>query len=215
MVARNGNESAAATYLRWLGALVLLLAMQGAHGASIFKCVDASGTVAFQDTACVKQATQNEVDVRGQPLIDPTAPPYLADVSHESVRGGTHDRKHADGRARASLHRPHEDKERVSYECRATDGEVFYRHARCPHSVSGDGIARFGSDQSRTGSRHGGHGSRAGAWGSVSVTSREIPRDEACRRINAAGADGRDGHARDEQVSVYEHDLGRDPCSGY
>jgi hypothetical protein len=46
------------------------------------------------------------------------------------------------------------------------------------------------------------------------VTSREIPRDEACRQINAVAADGRDGHARDEQVSVYEHNLGRDPCVG-
>ena len=214
MIARNGNESAATAHLRWLGALALLLATQGAHGASIFKCVDASGVVAFQDTACAKHATQAEVDMRQQPLIDPAAPPYVADVSRASVHGRTHDRKHSHGRVRVSSHRSREEKEPVSYECRASDGEVFYRHSKCPASVPGDGVARFGFEQSRTNSRRGRRNSRGGAWGAVSVTSREIPRDEACRQINAAAADGRDGHARDEQVSVYDHNLGRDPCAG-
>ncbi|HJU09047.1 MAG TPA: hypothetical protein VJ727_11275 [Rhodanobacteraceae bacterium] len=43
----------------------------------------------------------------------------------------------------------------------------------------------------------------------------KISRDEACRAINATAASRRDGHARDEQVSVYEHNLGRDPCHGF
>ena len=213
MIARNGSESATAL-MNWLGALVLLLAMQGAHGAPIFKCVDASGVVSFQDTACAKHAAQAQVEVRQQPLIDPAAPPHVADVSRAPLHGRTHDRMHPNGRARVPSHRSREAREPVSYECRASDGEVFYRHSKCPASVPGDGVARFGFEQPRTNSRRGRRSSRGGAWGAVSVTSREVPREEACRKINAAGADGRDGHARDEQVSVYDHNLGRDPCSG-
>ncbi|HEY3520493.1 MAG TPA: DUF4124 domain-containing protein [Rhodanobacteraceae bacterium] len=214
MIACKGNVSASTAYLRWLGALPLLLAMQHAHGASIFKCVDASGVVAFQDTACAKPSAQAEMVIRGQPLIDPRAPAYAADTSSKSPAGHARVRKRAQTRTHATHLRSREDKQLVSYECRASDGEVFYRHSKCPATVPGDGIARFGADQSLTGSRHGRRGSRGGAWAPVSVTSREIPRDEACRQINAVTAGGRDGHARDQQVSVYDHDLGRDPCGG-
>jgi len=118
--------------------------------------------------------------------------------------------------ARASSRRSARTKEPSSYECRASDGEVFYRHTRCPHSVPGDGISRSGEDNGSTrtrGSR--GRGRTRGAWGAVTVTSRKIPRTEACHRLDAIAAADRDGHARDEQVSVYEHLVGRDPCRGF
>jgi hypothetical protein len=44
------------------------------------------------------------------------------------------------------------------------------------------------------------------------VSSSRIPRDEACREIHTAGSIGRAGHQHDENVSTYEHNLGRDPC---
>ena len=101
----------------------------------------------------------------------------------------------------------------MSYECRAGDGEVFYRHSHCPGTVKGDGVARFGMDTTQT-SSYRGHARDTGAWGAVKVAARKIPREEACRRINALTASDRDGHERDEQVSVYDHNTGRDPCEG-
>ena len=46
-------------------------------------------------------------------------------------------------------------------------------------------------------------------------TSAPLPRGEACRRMAAAGSIGRAGHARDESVSTYDRNLGRDPCRYY
>jgi hypothetical protein len=65
---------------------------------------------------------------------------------------------------------------------------------------------------------HRGSGGRSharSAWDPVPVHGRKVPRGEACRQINAVAAVERDGSARDEQVSVYDHNLGRDPCAGY
>ena len=198
---------------RWPAAILLLLVAHGGHAADIFKCVDAQGAVAFQSVPCAGRAKQTTLDIREQPLIDPTAPAYAANAAVQSGRARS--RKDTQVRSRATSRRSRQDKQQVSYECRASDGEVFYRHSRCPASVPGDGIARFGVDQPTTGSRRGRGRSRGGAWGKVPVTAVKISRDEACHAINATAASGRDGHARDEQVSVYEHDLGRDPCSGY
>jgi hypothetical protein len=47
------------------------------------------------------------------------------------------------------------------------------------------------------------------------VRSQALPRGEVCRRIAAAGSIGRAGHARDESVSTYDRNLGRDPCRYY
>jgi hypothetical protein len=87
----------------------------------------------------------------------------------------------------------------VSYECRADNGEVFYRHGACPRTIATAGAA----------SRH---GARAGEARTAAVTAVPLPRGEACRRIAAAGSIGRAGRARDERVSTYERNAGRDPC---
>jgi hypothetical protein len=99
----------------------------------------------------------------------------------------------------------------MSWECDAANGEVFYRHARCPGSVPGDGTVRSGYAEKASGP---GMRSRKGAWGRVPVHGKKIPRSEACRRIHSAGAAVRDGHARDETVSTYDRLMGRDPCDG-
>jgi hypothetical protein len=90
----------------------------------------------------------------------------------------------------------------TGYECRASDGEVFYRLGGCPRSIAA------GSDGS-TGGKKGG---KKGAAGTVSVSARPIPRAEACAEMHRAGAVGRSGHEHDETVSTYDRDLGRDPC---
>lgn len=194
--------------------LVLLLAAFSAHAESVYRCVDAHGATAFQATPCGARARQAEVELRQQPLIDADAP--VATMSSvQMIRTGPayHLPKHS--RARRS-DRVRSRKQAISWECRASDGEVFYRHARCPHSVRGDGIAR--SDDGAQPRLTRSHGKRArirDAWSPVPVSARKVSRADACRQINAAAAVDRDGHARDEQVSVYDHNVGRDPCSGY
>lgn len=198
--------------MRAFAGIALLLATTGAHAESVFECSDAHGVVAFQAMPCASSVRQKMVDVRGQPLIDPDAPSVsgimIGPVAF--TRGESWPRGR---RARASVHQ-RKAKPVMSYECRAGDGEVFYRHARCPHSIAGDGIARNGED-APTRSRHGRGGRARNAWGSSPVSARKVPRSEACRRINAVASIDRDGNQHDEQVSVYDHDLGRDPCSGF
>lgn len=194
-------------------ALLLLLAASVAHAQSVYQCSDGRNGVAFQATPCGGLARQKVIEVQAQPLIDPNAVtpvPLAAPSARNSMRHS---------RARAPSHRfGRMARAPSSYECRAADGEVFYRHARCPHSIRGDGIARFGADQADPDhgvlhARRGRRGARS-AWSAVTVTGRKLPREEACRQINATAASDRDGHARDEQVSVYEHNLRRDPCDG-
>ncbi|MBS0433065.1 MAG: DUF4124 domain-containing protein [Proteobacteria bacterium] len=203
---------------RVAAAVLLLVAAHGARAASVFKCVDAHGAIAFQATPCNEGARQASVEIHEQPLIDPDAPVRAPDsLAGASNRHGqaSKSRERGGRNTRTASNHGRKQKPEVSYECRASDGEVFYRHAKCPASVPGDGIARFGVEQPSTASHRGRSRSRGGAWSAVRVTARKVSREEACRAINAVAADGRDGHARDEQVSVYDHDLGRDPCGGY
>jgi hypothetical protein len=93
----------------------------------------------------------------------------------------------------------------MAYECRVSDGRLFYRLGNCPHSIPGASDSVSGTRRGKTGNSH-------GSSGAAQVTSRRIPRDEACHEIHRAGAIGRNGHEFDEHVSSYEHDLGRDPC---
>lgn len=193
---------------------LLLLMAGGVHAGAIYQCVDAGGQVAFQANACPAQARQTALEVRGQPLIDPDAravapmrtPGRPAAAAAHRSRG--YPRAHrASGRVRAR-------KQPSSWECRASDGEVFYRHARCPHSIAGDGVMRSAGVYvvgRGKGKRRGGHD----AWSPLTVHARKVSRSEACKQINAVAAVERDGSARDERASAYEHDLGRDPCAGY
>lgn len=181
---------------------MLWVIVAGANAASIYRCADAHGHLAYQDTPCATQSRQRELDVQPQPLIG-------APGEHAArAAAGTHHRSvaHPPRRTRRSAR----VKQVMSWECRAADGEVFYRHTHCPGSIPGDGVVRWqdgGDPPSGKRSRH-----RRNAWGAVSVHGRKITRVEACRRIHSAGAAGRDGHAGDETVSTYYHLMGRDPC---
>lgn len=196
-----------------IGTLLMLLIAGNATAGAIYKCVDASGAIAFQAAPCVAPAAQTAMQVRGQPLLDADAPASaIAEVSlpaQESAASFRRSRAHTP--ARRGSHRKRA--QTTSWECRAADGEVFYRHTRCPHSVPGDGAMRSDGAYAVTRGRTSRSRARS-AWDPVPVHARKVSRLEACRQINAPAAVDRDGHARDEQVSVYEHDLGRDPCSG-
>ena len=95
-------------------------------------------------------------------------------------------------RARSSARAP---REAVSFACHAANGETFYRHGSCPKQIA---IA--------------GSGARGAASKSVAVTAEAMPRADVCRELSRGGAIGRAGHARDESISSYERNLGRDPC---
>ena len=205
MLASCSMESGLRTGLARAGCFLLLwIIVASAHAASVYRCVDAHGRIAFQDTPCATQSRQRKLDLQPQPFIG-------APGEHAArVAAATHHRK-ATVRPRKKTKRASRAKPVTSWECHAADGEVFYRHTRCPGSVPGDGtvrndyVAKTKSSRSR---------SRQGAWGRVSVHGTKITRAEACRRIHSAGAAGRDGHARDETVSTYDHLMDRDPCGG-
>ncbi|HET7222778.1 MAG TPA: DUF4124 domain-containing protein [Rhodanobacteraceae bacterium] len=189
-------------WIAWVTcAWLLWLVASGAHAASVYRCMDAHGHLAFQDTPCVVHAQQRKFDLEPQPLIG--APGEMA------ARMARTAPRHTQARPRRHSARAARAKSVMSWECRAADGEVFYRHTRCPSSIPGDGIVRsaYAEKMSResTGRRH-------NAWSSVRVHGIKIPRAEACRRIHSAAATGRDGHLRDANVSTYDHLMGRDPC---
>jgi hypothetical protein len=196
------EESGARGWFAWLVCAVLLLMAFGAHAASVYRCVGVRGQVAFQDTPCAAQARQHKLDVQPQPLIG-------APGEHAARVAATPPHNRGAARSRKKTGRTARAKPETSWECRADDGEVFYRHARCPGSVPGDGTVRSGYAEKLSHSRT---RSRQGAWGRVPVHGRKISRAKACRRIHSAGAAGRDGHARDETVSTYDRLMGRDPC---
>lgn len=183
--------------------------MAGAHAASIYKCVDAQGHLAYQDTPCAAHARQHKLDVQPLPTIgDPSEVAASERALGRYARASS--RKSRTRRGSHPSSRATRGKTGMSWECRAADGEVFYRHARCPGSVPGDGTVRSGYAEKLSSSRT---RSRQGAWGRVPVHGKKITRAEACRRIHSAGAAVRDGHQRDETVSTYDHLMGRDPCS--
>lgn len=189
--------------------LILYSIAAGAQAASVYKCMDAQGHLAYRDTPCAAHVRQSKLNVQPLPTIgDP------AEVAARRARPhGTSSRQVSRG-ARSHQHATHASRrantqQTTSWECRAADGEVFYRHARCPGSIAGDGTVRSGYAEKMSSRRTRG---RQNAWSRVRVQGRKIPRSEACRRIHAAGAAGRDGHLRDDAVSTYDHLMGRDPC---
>ena len=187
---------------------LLCVVSTSAHARDVYRCVEAQGQLAYQDTPCAARAAQRKLDLKPLPTIgDPgeVAARARAAARDRKTRPARHLRTTRPARRRARV------KPLASWECRAADGEVFYRHTRCPSSVRGDGTVRRASAErpSRDSPRR-----HHDAWSRVRVHGVKVSRDEACRRIHSAGASGRDGHLRDDTVSTYDHLMGRDPCSG-
>jgi len=178
--------SRATRWYEWLLILLLLGLAGGVRAASVYKCTDAHGAIAYQQLPCAEAARESTVEIAAAPAYA-KSPEYAFERPPPT----------APLRATRTSRR---EAEPMSYECRTADGQVFYRHSACPHSVS---ASSAGAAQGR--------GGRSGT-ASAAVSSSRVPRDEACRHIHGAGAIGRAGHQHDEDVSTYDRNLGRDPC---
>jgi hypothetical protein len=181
--------------LRWYEWLAVLLLAGYAAGAraEVYQCTDARGDVTFQSRPCADAAHQSVVAIAPAPKYAPSpeyaVAPGRSTRSVERVR--TSSRR---GEARAA----------GSYECRTSDGQVFYRHSTCPRSVPA-------ADRGAT--HRGGRGAAGGAAAkSVAVTATRISREDACYELRRAAAAGRSGRIHDQDVSSYDKNLGRDPC---
>lgn len=181
--------------MRLPGIAILLLAALGwlaplaaapARAESVYRCRHADGSLAYRDSPCADAQRQTRVELA--PAPPPAASPEYGTGKARSATAPRSRRAaaHGDGRAEAP-----------SYECRAANGEVFYRHSTCPASIADTdpGRPRRGAGSS-----------------SVAVSGVALTRKEACRRLAAAGSIGRRGRERDERVSTYERNAGRDPC---
>ena len=174
-------------------ALVLLCAVScGTAGAAqkVYRCNDTEGPASYQDRPCADPGRQRVIELAApQPVPD-----LVVKAASPQPRAPSATRK---SRRTPSPRGSGRDGIVMSWECRAANGELFYRHARCPGSIPGHAPARRGGRSAATG---------------VRVQATPLPRRDACRRINATGASGRSGRARDETVTTYERNLGRDPC---
>jgi hypothetical protein len=178
-------------WYQWLAILILFGIAGGVRAESFNKCIDAHGDIAYQSTPCAGDAKTASIDVAPAPAYAPS-PTYSVDTAQIQKRV----------REPRPIRQTHRETEAMSYECRTSDGQVFYRHSGCPRSVAAIKDAM----------NNGKKGSARGGSGSVTVSSLKIPREEACRQIHAAGAIGRSARGYDDDVSTYDRNLGRDPC---
>jgi hypothetical protein len=190
---------------------LLVCVVQHAQAADIYKCTDAAGTVSYQSTPCAEGKQQSSVTIRKDDATpapgssqDPRAAllkrPPLHDVTDNYKKPTFAHNPAPSAPPRGPEPAPPGD---VSYECRMSDGEIFYRHAACPPEIT----------TASTEERH----YPNGTWSpqvdyKYTVTSTKITREEACRQINRPGAAGREGRKYDQTVSTYDKNLGRDPC---
>lgn len=182
-----------------LSGVLMLLPMLGlvaqASAASVYKCRDAAGHIAYQDAACAGGAVETRIEIAAPPPSGP-GPDYGVTTAARSARADRSRTSSMHAGAHAAL----------SYECRAANGDIFYRHGGCPRSIRDEHAV-----DAHSGRRSAGAAARR-ADRSVAVSAVALPRSEVCRRLAAAGSVGRGGHEHDEQVSTYERNAGRDPC---
>ena len=175
-----------------VGAMMICAGLFGfahaAHADSVYKCRSADDLIAFQDHPCL--GTQSELRVEMQPAPPVTASPDYGHVSRQEDAP----RMHGLPRMRTQSA---DRREPTSYECRAANGDVFYRHGTCPKQITDGGASTKGRTRSGTTAQ------------TFAVSGQALPRSEACRRMANTG---RSGHERDDRVSTYDRNLGRDPC---
>lgn len=175
-----------------IGALMICAGAFGfahvAHADSVYKCRSTDDKIAFQDHPCL--STQSESRVEMQPAPPVSASPDYGRTSRDGDTPRTHGLPKMRGQ---SVDR----REPMSYECHAANGDVFYRHGACPKQITNDGASTKGRTRS---------GSNAQTF---AVSGQALPRSEACRRMASTA---RSGHERDDRVSTYDRNLGRDPC---
>ena len=160
------------------------------HAESVYKCRVADGAVAFQDRPCASAQAESLVEIMPAPA--PAKSPEYGRVS----RADRGDRPRGTPLSRGN---PKEHHDAVSYECRAANGELFYRHTACPKQIATPSSSASSS-----------RGRSAKEKQGYAVSAQALPRSEVCRRIASGGS--REGHERDDRVPTYDHNLGRDPC---
>jgi hypothetical protein len=180
-------------WYEWVVLLLLMILMGGVRAESVYKCTNAQGDVAYQSQICAPGHHSEEMVMAPTPAPTPSPAYAVGDKPMQHPAPARKRREPASRQTTAS---------ETSYECRVSNGDVFYRHGHCPHSVSASGGAQGGKGRVRG----------AGGSGALTVSSRPVPREEACRQMHRAGAAGRSGHEHDETGSTYERNLGNDPC---
>lgn len=181
-----------------LGVVAWMACASPACAGPIYRCTDADGLPAYQDQPCARGLQQTLVAIMPPP-VQAAASPSRAVTPRTASTRVRHTARRRIGRTHG-----HAVREPMSWECHVANGEVFYRHGPCPKTVSGSSRASRKAHQ-RGRSR----------VGTLRVVGHPVARAQACRMINATTVSDRFGYVRDEQVSTYERNLGRDPCRRY
>lgn len=179
---------AAAVTVAWLSTCAIAPSV---HAEAVYKCSGTDGAVAFQDRPCLKTQAESQVEIAPPPPPAPSPEYRLASRSDRGAAARTS--RQANPRAAVEV---------LSYECRAANGELFYRHGACPNQITAKARASGGASRKRSGTEA----------QTYAVSAQALSRKDVCRRIASAGSIGRAGRERDESVSTYERNLGRDPC---
>ncbi|MBL8299987.1 MAG: DUF4124 domain-containing protein [Rhodanobacteraceae bacterium] len=176
------------------------LAVTPAQALTIYKCTDKQGLVAYQATPCAAHLHDAQFSLRPEPS---TAIAATTATTTFTPRQRTSAAPRRSAKPRRQRHVASTvTADLSSWECRATNGELFYQHSPCPVAVSGSIELKHTATRGRS----------PAASSAIFVSGKPVARADACRRIHAASASGRPGHERDEDVSTYERNLGRDPC---
>ena len=178
-------------WYEWLLALMLLGVVAGVRAAPVYKCTRHAGTITYQDTPCAPDGEESRVEFQPAPAPAPSPHYALPPASTPERAARPHD-------SRRSVRN---DDAPISYECRVSNGDVFYRHAPCPHTIAGTPAGAKANAHAGT-----------GAAQKLTVSSRAVSRAEACAQIHRPAAIGRRGREHDDDVSTYDRNLGRDPC---
>ena len=164
--------------------LVLVFGLSLAQ-ATVYRCAQADGRVAYQDHPCAHGAEESTVRMPDVPVVEPPPAPSVAATLE------TDSKPKVD--AAPMFHPPPPPRAATAWRCVADNGEVFYRHDRCPGSIPVIFADVYGFPAS----------------GTVFVDAYEIPRTEACAAIKSAGHFGAD---RDQRAQPYDKLTGRDLC---
>lgn len=173
-------------------ALLLCVGAAHVHAAAIYACRDAKGATSYQDVACAPAQQAREVQL---PPAPPPAKSPAYRLPERPAMSASRMRAYAGGHARAATAPQRRREGTRAFECRAANGEVFYRFSACPKSVPLNA--------------KGDHSQDSRAPKTSAVSGRAVSGSDACRRMQGAARAGSD---RDDRVSTYDRHEGRDPC---
>lgn len=163
---------------------------------TVYKCLEEDGSTTFSDLPCSEAPDVMNIDESHTP-----SPPRTY-AQPQTFSAPT--RANAESTQQS---RNQEQKTPMSYRCSTSTGEVWYRHQRCPQTIT---VQEVESVSGRTfdGERVTG---TATIDREVIVTQQEIPRTRACSEIYAVSSNRR-GARRDQKYDTYQRNTGADPC---